>query len=68
MSAAKLPKRRGDRNAARRVSAGSLARPPSGDDHRSEGADFVGVSEGTRTLDPLDHNQMLYQLSYAHHA
>jgi hypothetical protein len=26
-----------------------------------------GVSEGTRTLDPLDHNQMLYQLSYTHH-
>jgi hypothetical protein len=29
---------------------------------------LLGVSEGTRTLDPLDHNQMLYQLSYTHHA
>jgi hypothetical protein len=28
---------------------------------------FVGVSEGTRTPDRLDHNQELYQLSYAHH-
>jgi hypothetical protein len=27
-----------------------------------------GVSEGTRTPDRLDHNQELYQLSYAHHA
>src|SRR5258707_6882477 len=26
------------------------------------------VSEGTRTPDRLDHNQELYQLSYAHHA
>ena len=26
-----------------------------------------GVSEGTRTPDRLDHNQELYQLSYAHH-
>jgi hypothetical protein len=25
------------------------------------------VSEGTRTPDRLDHNQELYQLSYAHH-
>ena len=25
-----------------------------------------GVSEGTRTPDRLDHNQELYQLSYAH--
>ncbi len=29
---------------------------------------FLGVSEGTRTPDRLDHNQELYQLSYAHHA
>jgi hypothetical protein len=29
---------------------------------------FVRVSDGTRTRDRLDHNQELYQLSYAHHA
>ena len=28
----------------------------------------VRVSDGTRTRDRLDHNQELYQLSYAHHA
>ncbi len=28
---------------------------------------FLRVSEGTRTPDRLDHNQELYQLSYAHH-
>ena len=27
---------------------------------------FVKVSDGTRTHDRLDHNQELYQLSYAH--
>jgi hypothetical protein len=27
---------------------------------------FVRVSDGTRTHDRLDHNQELYQLSYAH--
>ena len=27
---------------------------------------FLKVSEGTRTPDRLDHNQELYQLSYAH--
>ena len=27
---------------------------------------FRGVSDGTRTHDRLDHNQELYQLSYAH--
>ncbi len=27
---------------------------------------FPRVSEGTRTPDRLDHNQELYQLSYAH--
>lgn len=26
-----------------------------------------GVSNGTRTRDHLDHNQVLYQLSYTHH-
>lgn len=25
------------------------------------------VSDGTRTRDHLDHNQVLYQLSYTHH-
>ena len=25
------------------------------------------VSDGTRTRDILDHNQVLYQLSYTHH-
>jgi hypothetical protein len=28
----------------------------------------LGVSDGTRTRDFLDHNQVLYQLSYTHHA
>ena len=28
---------------------------------------FLGVSDGTRTRGRLDHNQELYQLSYAHH-
>lgn len=28
---------------------------------------FRGVSDGTRTRDILDHNQVLYQLSYTHH-
>jgi hypothetical protein len=27
-----------------------------------------GVSDGARTRDVLDHNQVLYQLSYTHHA
>lgn len=27
-----------------------------------------GVSDGTRTRGILDHNQVLYQLSYTHHA
>jgi hypothetical protein len=26
-----------------------------------------GVSDGARTRDILDHNQVLYQLSYTHH-
>jgi hypothetical protein len=29
-------------------------------------APFPKVSDGTRTRDRLDHNQELYQLSYAH--
>jgi hypothetical protein len=28
----------------------------------------LGVSDGTRTRDTLDHNQVLYQLSYTHHS
>ena len=28
--------------------------------------DILGVSDGTRTRDVLDHNQVLYQLSYTH--
>ena len=28
--------------------------------------EFAKVSDGTRTHDRLDHNQELYQLSYAH--
>ena len=31
-------------------------------------ADALWVSDGTRTRDVLDHNQVLYQLSYTHHA
>ncbi len=27
----------------------------------------TGVSDGARTRDILDHNQVLYQLSYTHH-
>lgn len=27
----------------------------------------VGVADGTRTRDVLDHNQVLYQLNYSHH-
>src|SRR3954471_7136900 len=30
--------------------------------------DSLGVSDGTRTRGHLDHNQELYQLSYAHQA
>ena len=26
-----------------------------------------GVTDGTRTRDPRDHNPVLYQLSYSHH-
>ena len=28
----------------------------------------IGVSDGIRTRDILDHNQVLYRLSYTHHA
>ncbi len=31
-------------------------------------AEKRGVSDGTRTRGILDHNQVLYQLSYTHHA
>src|SRR3954469_16564310 len=34
---------------------------------RASSRGFVRVSDGTRTRDRLDHNQELYQLSYAHH-
>ena len=27
----------------------------------------IGVADGTRTRDVLDHNQVLYQLNYSHH-
>jgi hypothetical protein len=41
------------------------------DQGRSLGRKFTpdpfGVSNGTRTRDILDHNQVLYQLSYTHH-
>jgi hypothetical protein len=30
--------------------------------------DVHGVIDGTRTRDPRDHNPVLYQLSYDHHA
>lgn len=29
---------------------------------------LCGVNDGARTRDLLDHNQVLYQLSYIHHA
>src|SRR5918995_5984054 len=34
----------------------------------SHGAHAPWVSDGARTRDVLDHNQVLYQLSYTHHA
>ena len=33
----------------------------------SEGAQFDGVADGTRTHDNRNHNPGLYQLSYSHH-
>jgi hypothetical protein len=34
---------------------------------RPPGPSAFGVSDGTRTRDTLDHNQVLYLLSYTHH-
>jgi hypothetical protein len=42
--------------------------PPKSKPRNLRGFDERGVSEGTRTPDRLDHNQELYQLSYAHQA
>ena len=39
---------------------------PSNPEHCRSSREFVKVSDGTRTHDRLDHNQELYQLSYAH--
>ena len=36
--------------------------------YRADKATNQKVSDGTRTRDHLDHNQELYQLSYAHRA
>jgi hypothetical protein len=44
-------------------SLGTRAGPAS---FRGDAAARPRVSEGTRTPDRLDHNQELYQLSYAH--
>jgi hypothetical protein len=44
----------------RKPTTSSLPRP------RQVGLEYRRVSEGTRTPDRLDHNQELYQLSYAH--
>jgi hypothetical protein len=46
-------------------SAKTAARPPS---FRRLSFGLVKVSDRTRTGDHLDHNQELYQLSYAHRA
>jgi hypothetical protein len=53
---------------AARASRDGRAQHEQRDTRAGEPTTLFGVSEGTRTLDPLDHNQMLYQLSYAHHA
>jgi hypothetical protein len=37
-------------------------------DAHARGVSDTRVSDGTRTRDILDHNQVLYQLSYTHHA
>lgn len=34
---------------------------------RATSSDSLGVADGTRTRDVLDHNQVLYQLNYSHH-
>lgn len=41
--------------------------PGSGRSRRDRPNRGDGVSDGFRTRDLLDHNQVLYQLSYAHH-
>lgn len=51
-----------------RPSQGKQKRPPGDPVGRSFTCDKSGVSNGTRTRDILDHNQVLYQLSYTHHA
>ena len=43
----------------------AFVRRPEYDD---DDAYALWVSDGTRTRDFLDHNQVLYQLSYTHHA
>ena len=35
---------------------------------RGQTCEIDGVSDGARTRDPRDHNPVLCQLSYAHHA
>ena len=52
----------GDRRPLRRLIASGTKKP------RSTRGFSIRVSEGTRTPDRLDHNQELYQLSYAHRA
>ena len=47
----------------RRHDAGSVNQQ-----HQAYAADFEKVSDRIRTGDRLDHNQELYQLSYAHRA
>jgi hypothetical protein len=42
-------------------------RAPPGESEDDD-VDALWVSDGTRTRDVLDHNQVLYQLSYTHHA
>ena len=51
------------------ANAGQLPRPPSREPSPLNTiSDPFRVSDGARTRDRLDHNQELYQLSYAHHA
>ena len=42
--------------------------PPEGPSNSRWTPSDLGVSDGIRTRDILDHNQVLYQLSYTHHA
>ena len=54
-----------DGRGARSSGVPDMHRPP----HETRArADRNGVSDGTRTRGHLDHNQVLYQLSYTHHA